>query len=166
MREPTAVSRPHMPGYPIQPADEGTGLLPWSWAVERLTNSVDYWLATIHADGRPHVTPVWAIWMEDRLLFSSGLQSAKARNLLRDPRCSVTNDVGTEPVVLDGTAERVTDPDTIGRFAAAINTKYDQDIELDFYDPGHNGMFAITPHTAIGMIEDDFGGSPTRWRFS
>ena len=165
MREPTAVTRPYMPGYPIQPPDEGTGLLPWGWAVERLTTSRSYWLASIRPDGRPHVMPVWAIWLDDRLLFSSGLQSAKARNLLRDARCSITTDEATEPVVINGTAERATDAPTIERYAAAINTKYDQDIAVDFYDPSHNGLFAITPKIAVGMIEEDFGGSPTRWSF-
>ena len=33
-----------MPGYGILPAGEGTGLLPWEWAVERLARSHDYWL--------------------------------------------------------------------------------------------------------------------------
>jgi hypothetical protein len=41
MPEPRA-SRPYMPDYGVQPADEGTGLLPWSWAEERLIGSHDY----------------------------------------------------------------------------------------------------------------------------
>lgn len=165
MRSPTAVSRPHMPGYPTRPADQGTGLLPWSWAVERLTRSTDYWLATVRPDGRPHVMPVWGIWLDDRLLVSTGLLSRKARNLERDPRCTITNDEGTEPVVVDGTAERVTDRATIERYAAAINAKYDVDIAVDFYDPAHNGLFAVTPRSVIGLVEADFDGSPTRWVF-
>ena len=35
-----------MPGYGVQPATEGTGLLPWSWAEERLTAAHEYWVAT------------------------------------------------------------------------------------------------------------------------
>ena len=70
-----------MPGYGVQPADEGTGLLPWSWAVERLTASHDYWLATTWPDGRPHVMPVWGVWWQDALWFSCGLRSRKARNI-------------------------------------------------------------------------------------
>jgi hypothetical protein len=64
-----------MPGYGMQRADEGTGLLPWSWAVERLTASHDYWLATTWlGKGSPHVMPVWGVWWEDALWFSSGLR--------------------------------------------------------------------------------------------
>jgi hypothetical protein len=50
-----------MPGYPI--VDDGAGLLPWSWAEERLLAVHDYWLATVHPDGRPHVMPVEPRWI-------------------------------------------------------------------------------------------------------
>jgi hypothetical protein len=43
------ASRPYMPGYGILDANDG--LLPWEWAVERLTNSRNYWIATTSADG-------------------------------------------------------------------------------------------------------------------
>ena len=61
MSEPRS-GRPHMPGYGILGPDGGTGLLPWSWAEERLRDSRNYWLATVRPDGRPHVMPVWAVW--------------------------------------------------------------------------------------------------------
>jgi hypothetical protein len=51
-----------MPDYGIARPAAGSGLLPWSWAVERLERSHDYWVATIHPDGRPNVTPVWGVW--------------------------------------------------------------------------------------------------------
>ena len=75
--------RPHMPGYGILPAGEGIGLLPWSWAVERLERSHDYWLATVWPDARPHVMPVWGVWREDALWFSSSKTSRKARTWRR-----------------------------------------------------------------------------------
>src|SRR5262249_17191311 len=66
VNEPIA-SRPHMPGYGTLPAGEGGGLLPWSWAEERLARSHDYWLATVTPDGAPHLMPVWAVWLDGRL---------------------------------------------------------------------------------------------------
>jgi len=66
MQEPPA-SRPQMPGYGTIGPEEGTGLLPWSWAVERLSRSRNYWLATIRPEGGPHVMPVWAVWDQDCL---------------------------------------------------------------------------------------------------
>jgi hypothetical protein len=45
-----------MPGYGIRPADEGTGLLPWSWAKRQLETSHNFWVVTLWPDGRPHAT--------------------------------------------------------------------------------------------------------------
>ena len=85
-----SVRRPHMPGYGMRGPDKGTGLLPWSWAEERLLACQNFWLATRWPDGRPHVMPVWAVWHRSMLLFSSNKQSRKARNLAADPRCVLT----------------------------------------------------------------------------
>ena len=72
MTEPRA-DRPYMPGYGTLGPDEGTGLLPWSWAEERLVRSHDFWLATTWPDGGPHVTPVWAVWASPtRWTFNGG----------------------------------------------------------------------------------------------
>lgn len=49
MTEPKA-GRPHMPGYGILDADKGRGLLPWSWATERLAKAHTYWVATTRVD--------------------------------------------------------------------------------------------------------------------
>ena len=54
-----------MPGYGIVGPDEGRGLLPWSWAEERLIASHDYWVATVWPDGRPHVMPSSTIAVVD-----------------------------------------------------------------------------------------------------
>src|SRR5437660_7575364 len=76
MTEPIA-SRPYMPGYGTLNASHGSGLLPWSWAIERLERSHDYWVATSDAGGRPHVMPVWGAWMDE----ASG--SVRAEHLAR-----------------------------------------------------------------------------------
>src|SRR2546427_4666203 len=68
------ASRPYMPGYGLPAADKGEGLLPWEWAVERLTESHNYWVATTRPEGRPHVMPVWGIWVESVFYFSTLLQ--------------------------------------------------------------------------------------------
>jgi hypothetical protein len=65
------VSRPYMPGYGIAGQTEGSGLLHWSWAAERLTAARNYWVATAWPDGRPHVMPVWGMWDDSTLWFTS-----------------------------------------------------------------------------------------------
>ncbi len=153
-----------MPGYGVQNPDEGTGLLPWSWAEERLRSSHDYWLASTWPDGRPHVMPVWGLWIDGALWFCSSLGSRKARNLLRDGRCVVATDDPLEPVVVDGVATQVTEPAALAAMLDAMNAKYETTYGLAFLDPAVNATFRIQPQWAVGLIERDFTGSPTRWR--
>jgi PPOX class probable F420-dependent enzyme len=160
-----ASDRPHMPGYGVLPPEAGSGLMPWAEAERRLTVSHDYWCATGRADGRPHVMPVWGVWLDGRLWFSSSLASRKARNLAADPRCTLTTDDAQNPVVVDGVAERVTGAEGIAAFVDAVNRKYDADMTVDFQDPDVNGTYAVRPQRVIAMTHDDFTGSPTRWRF-
>ena len=105
-----------MPGYGIVGPDDGVGLLPWAWAEERLTTSRNFWLSTRWPDGRPHVMPVWAIWNEGALWFSSSKQSRKARNLAADPRCVLTTEDSMNPVVLEGAAELLTSQADLDRY--------------------------------------------------
>jgi PPOX class probable F420-dependent enzyme len=164
MPEPHA-SRPHMPGYGTKGPTEGRGLLPWSWAEERLTTSHDYWIATVRPDGRPHLMPVWAVWDGAALWWSSSLGSSKARNLAADGRCSIATDNAWEPVVVEGVAELVTEPDALARFIGLENEKYGTDYDVDFLDPAVNATFRVSPSWVFSLTEDDFEGSPTRWSF-
>ena len=159
------TSRPYMPGYGTLPPDQGTGLLPWSWAVDQLATSRSYWVATVGIDGQPHAMPVWGVWMEDALWFSCGLRSRKMRNLHAQPRCSVSTQDPEQPVMVQGTAEVIASRERIAEFLAASNTKYEVSFELDFLDPAVNATVRVTPRTVIGLKESDFSGSPTRWQF-
>ena len=154
-----------MPGYGIAGPDAGRGLLPWSWAEERLTKSHDYWVATARPDGRPHLMPVWAVWDGGALWFSSSVGSRKARNLAAQRRCSIATDNAWEPVVLEGLANVITDPDALARFIGLENEKYGTDYGVEFLDPSVNATFRVDPSWVFTLTEDDFTGSPTRWRF-
>jgi general stress protein 26 len=152
-----------MPGYGTLPADQGTGLLPWSWAEERLIASHDYWVATVWPDGRPHVMPVWGIWHDGTLWLSSSNGSRKARNLIGNPQCAVTTDDARNPVVLEGIAELITDPSDLATMLALENSKYSTDFGIDTLDPAVNASFRIRPRWVFGLKDGDFTGSPTRW---
>jgi PPOX class probable F420-dependent enzyme len=154
-----------MPGYGIRGPEEGSGLLPWAWAVERLTLSRIFWLSTVWPDGRPHAMPVWAVWHEDAVWFSCSLGSRKTRNLLADARCTLTTENGAEPVVIEGTAELVTDPAALETLLGLENAKYDTDYGMDMLDPEKSATFRVRPAWAFGLDSADFSGSPTRWRF-
>jgi hypothetical protein len=163
-RRPVRTQRPDMPGYGILGLGEGSGLLPWSWAVERLTESHDYWVSTVRVDGRPHCMPVWGVW-DDALWFSSSLNSRKARNLSSNAHCTVATSDPSEPVVLEGTARLVSSERLLRSFVTSVNAKYGTDYGLDFFDPQRNGVFAVVPDKVFGLVAADFTGSPTRWTF-
>jgi hypothetical protein len=159
------ADRPDMPGYGVLPADQGSGLISWQEAERRLIVSHDYWCATVCPDGRPHLMPVWAVWLTGALWFSSSRRSRKARNLDADPRCSLATDDAQRPVVLEGAAERVVDAERLESFRRALNATYDADLTAGFLDPAVNGTYAVHPRRIIALSEEDFVGSPTRWTF-
>lgn len=160
MAEPKA-SRPFMPGYGIPDADAQQGLLPWSWAGERLERSHNYWLATVRPDGRPHVMPVWGLWLEGSFLFSTGRQSRKARNLAKNPQCVVCTEQAEEAVILEGDACRVSDPVLLEKFCAGYLTKYNWDMRTMLEEP----IYRVEPAAAFGMTEASMMTTATRWKF-
>jgi general stress protein 26 len=155
--EPKA-GRPHMPGYGIH--EDLEGILPWTWARERLESSRNYWIATLRPDGRPHTMPVWGLWIGDRLFFSTAITSTKARNLLANSNCTATTESGTEAVIVEGRADVIDDKDVLKPVWKAYKEKYDWPMD------GEN-MFAITPTTVFAFIEtaEQFATAATRWRF-
>jgi general stress protein 26 len=152
-----------MPGYGIAPVASGGGLLPWSWAVERLATARNYWVATRTDDGRPHLAAVWGVWFEGVFYFSTGGRSRKAQNLFADPRCSFSPESAAEAVVVEGLAERVEDPVRL----SAIHDDYARKYGSGFPDPSDSPVFGVRPRVAFGIIdhEPDFTDRATRWRF-
>ena len=59
------------------------GAEPSSWEEVQglLTDAGTYWLTTVRADGRPHVTPLIGVWHDDAVHFCTGPREQKARNL-------------------------------------------------------------------------------------
>ena len=159
-----------MPGYGILDADGGRGLLPWDWAVERLTRARNYWIATTCPDGRPHCVPVWGVWLDDdnAFYFSSGTQSRKARNLESNAHCVVGTEQAHEAVVVEGAAEKVRDVEQLKELLALYQRKYDYDMSamqediLALREP----IFAVRPSVAFGLEEEAVLQNATRWRFA
>jgi Pyridoxamine 5'-phosphate oxidase len=156
-------SRPHAPGY----FPQGTrGLLPWSWAEQRLKKSHNYWVTTVRPDGSPHTMVVWGLWQDGRFLFSTGSTSRKARNLAENPRCIVCAEHAEEAVIVEGCAE-IADLVARRKFLASYTRKYDWDMSamkddiLAMKEP----VFAIDPRVVFGFWEEYFQEKSTRWKF-
>jgi nitroimidazol reductase NimA-like FMN-containing flavoprotein (pyridoxamine 5'-phosphate oxidase superfamily) len=155
-KAPTA-GRPFAPGYGL--AEDKKGLLPWSWIAKQMTACRTFWVATIHPANRPHVMPVWGVWVDDAFCFSTGRKSRKGQNLAANPACTITNDNGEEAVIIEGAAEEVKDAPSLERVATAYKKKYKM-------DPRSMGepIYAVRPKTVFGFIEKSFPKSATRWK--
>jgi general stress protein 26 len=155
--EPQA-GRPFMPGYGISESEEG--LLPWSWAVERLEKCRNFWVQSVRPDGRPHAMPVWGVWTDDRFYFSTAKTSRKAANLGANPRCVVCTEQATEAVIVEGEAQVIDSAEMLSPVWDAYKAKYDWDVTGE-------PMFAVRPSTAFAFIEtaEQFATAATRWRF-
>jgi general stress protein 26 len=161
-----------MPGYGLPSGNKG--LLPWSWAQQRLKKSHNYWITTVKQDGSPHASPqasphsmvVWGLWQDGRFLFSTGSKSRKARNLAANPNCVVSTELAHEAVILEGIAE-IADVATRRKMLPIYERKYKFDMGamkediLSMKEP----VFAVRPRVAFGLWEKHFVGKSTRWVF-
>jgi nitroimidazol reductase NimA-like FMN-containing flavoprotein (pyridoxamine 5'-phosphate oxidase superfamily) len=106
----------------------GVSALPWTDAERQLREADVFWLATVRPEGRPHVVPLIAVWLEGSLYFSTGEGEQKAMNLANNDRVSVTTgsndlDDGLD-VVVEGRARVLTDVTERARIADAYEAKY------------------------------------------
>jgi nitroimidazol reductase NimA-like FMN-containing flavoprotein (pyridoxamine 5'-phosphate oxidase superfamily) len=148
-----------MPGYGLPTSRRG--LLPWRWALQRLTRSHNYWVTTTRPGGAPHVMPVWGIWRGNRFYFSTGRQSRKARNLTADARCVVCSERAQEAVIVEGVAAEVRDIALVKRLAGPYHRKY----RPWTLDPSLGPVYAVTPRVVFGIAEARFPAAATRWVF-
>ena len=158
-------SRIDAPGYGFP---KGTkGLLPWSWAEQRLKKSHNYWITTVKPDGSPHTMVVWGLWQDGRFLFSTGAKSRKAQNLAQNPHCIVCTEKAEEAVIVQGIAE-IADVDARRKLIPVYERKYGWDLSsmkddmLSMKEP----VFAVRPQVVFALWEKNFQGKSTRWKFS
>jgi Pyridoxamine 5'-phosphate oxidase len=166
----------------------GLPLLEWTRIEDRLERGLSQapgtggpnrhtcWLATIDADGAPHVTGIGALWADGAFWFETGEQTRKGRNLARDPRCVLSVATQEFDLVVEGEAVRVTDPATVAAMAArwaaegwpARVDETGQALTAEFSAPSAGPppwrVYRLTPRAATALLTVDPGGA-TRWRF-
>ena len=135
----------------------------WQAAAAALQAAEICWLSSVRGDGRPHVTPLVAVWSEGRMHFSTGETEQKAQNLRANPRVVLTAggsawDTGLD-VMVEGTARRVRDAPTLTRLAQAWRAKWDgrwefgvgEDCFLHADGGGPVLVFAIDPERVLAF---------------
>lgn len=162
--------------------------LEWSSVTDRLAAGFDQapgsvgpdrhttWLTTINPDGGPHVTAVGSLWSDASFWFETGPGTRKGRNLARDPRCTIAIALHEFDLVVEGTAETVTDPETVARLArvwAAGGWPCEVDasgtaLTAPFSAPSAGGppwsVYRVTGRRATALSTVEPGGA-TRWTF-
>lgn len=153
------VDRPSIvEGYGI--ADDGEGMLPFSWVEDQLAAAHNYWVCSTRADGRPHAMPVWGLWIDGAVWFSTDPASLKARNLAARPEVVVHLESGDEVVVVEGVVSRVGEAELPARFVDLYEEKYSH--RIDTSDPAF-GFYRVPPDRVLAWQESDFPRSATRF---
>ncbi|MGG2460236.1 PPOX class F420-dependent oxidoreductase [Streptomyces sp. RGM 3693] len=84
-------------------------------------------LSTVRADGSPHIAPVWFLMDGDELVFNTGRDTVKGRNLARDGRVALCVDDERPPfsfVVVQGTAQLSEELSDVRHWATRISARY------------------------------------------
>jgi nitroimidazol reductase NimA-like FMN-containing flavoprotein (pyridoxamine 5'-phosphate oxidase superfamily) len=151
---------------------------PWEVGREQVAGADTFWISTVRPDGRPHVTPLIAVWHDEAIWFTTGPEERKARNLSHNAACILTtgrsdlSDGGLD-VVLEGAAEQVTDDADLQRVADAFAAKYGTDIwhfvvcdgGFAHHDAGGRALvFRVRPVRGLGFCKGATS-SQTTWRF-
>ena len=155
-----------MPTSKIDPrfSDPAAGPTPWPEAEAALARAELYWLTTVRADGRPHVTPLVGVAYDGAIHFCTGLREQKARYLRSGPLVALTTGTNTwaegMDVVVEGAAVRVTDAAALQAIADAYVAKYGEDwrfeVEGDGFTSDEGGpaaVFRVEPSKVLAFAK-------------
>jgi general stress protein 26 len=155
-------------------SDPAATATPWSDAARVLEHAELYWLTTVRADGRPHVTPLIGVTEDALVYFCTGLREQKARNLEHHTEVALTTGNNTWArgldVVVEGTAVRVTEQNALRRLAAAYEAKYGSAWHFEVGDgvfgAGEDvaAVFRIEPAKVLAFAKQPHG--QTTYRFT
>ena len=155
-------------------SDPEAGPTPWPDAAHALEQAELYWLTTVRADGRPHVTPLIGVVSDGAMHFCTGLREQKARNLEHSSQVALTTGNNTWAqgldVVIEGTAVRITDRDALQVLADAYEAKYGSawhfDVGDDAFGTGEDAaaVFRIEPTKVLAFAKEPH--AQTTYRFT
>ena len=147
--------------------------VPWAEAVRALERAELFWVSTVRPDGRPHVTPLIALWQDDALHFTTGADERKGRNLAANPAVALTTGTnvlhGGTDLVVEGTAVRIADDAALHRIAAGFLAKYGEEWRFEVraglfhHGPGAALVLRVRPATVFAFGKAPY--SQTRYRF-
>ncbi len=155
-------------------SDPSASATPWETTRRQLEEAELSWLVTVRPDGRPHATPVVAVWADDALHFTTGEKEQKETNLRAGNRVLLQAGrldwQGGIDVVVEGEAMLATDLALLGRLAAAWRGRWDGRWAYEVGDGGlhHPGGFdvltyTVRPEKVLAFAEGTFGHTVHRF---
>jgi general stress protein 26 len=158
-------------------SDAGATAAGWDETRRALEDAQLSWICTVRADGRPHLTPLVAVWLGGALYFCTGAGEQKAVNLRGNPHVLLLTgchrwDEGLD-VAAEGDAVQVTDEALLTRLARAWAGKWNGQWQFQvrdgrFEQPGGGEgealVFEVRPAKVLAFAKGRFG--QTRYRFS
>jgi nitroimidazol reductase NimA-like FMN-containing flavoprotein (pyridoxamine 5'-phosphate oxidase superfamily) len=156
-------------------SDEDAVATDWEETRRALEEAELFWISTVRADGRPHVTPLVAVWLDDAIHFATGPSEQKAVNLRTNRKVILTTGCnrwdGGLDVVVEGEAVPATEETLLERLAQTWATKWDGRWRYEVHDRGfrHEGgvgdvlVFSVKPAKVLAFAKGTFG--QTRHRF-
>jgi nitroimidazol reductase NimA-like FMN-containing flavoprotein (pyridoxamine 5'-phosphate oxidase superfamily) len=145
----------------------------WEQTCKVLQDAELFWISTVRADGRPHVTPVVAVWHGDALWFTTGADEQKYANLRANPHVVLTTGCnswdGGLDVVVEGRASHVTDEERLRGVATAFTAKWAGRWHFTVRDGsfrhtdtgGMSEVFEVVPLRAFAHAKGDPFGATT-----
>jgi nitroimidazol reductase NimA-like FMN-containing flavoprotein (pyridoxamine 5'-phosphate oxidase superfamily) len=142
----------------------------WDETLAVIESAELFWLTTVRKDGRPHVTPLVAVWLDGALHFSCGVDEQKSVNLRANPNVVLTTgcngwDSGID-VVVEGEAIEVSNEHQLAHLADAWTLKWDGDSwkyeirDGRFHHPGDDpeviSVFAVKPTKVFAFAKGNF----------
>ena len=124
----------------------GSTAMSWEQARAQFGGAPIYWLATVRADGRPHVMPVQAVWSDGKAYFCTFHGSVKDRNLAGNASCTLTYGQEALDLIVEGSAASVTDVEELNAIGEAYKLKYGWQVDV------RNGVFFGDSGTGMGEI--------------
>lgn len=114
----------------------------WRAIEARLGRESEIWLATVRYDGRPHLVPLWFIWLDGKIYVSTGANTQKFANLRANQSVSLALPDTTNVVVVEGEAH-IADRSLIDKVADYFFNKYEWDFRYD--DSAKWELIEVTP---------------------
>jgi general stress protein 26 len=130
----------------------------WRTIEARLGREMTVWIATVRHDGRPHLTPVWYIWLEGRIYTAISDDSVKFANLRNNQAVAVALPDSDKVILLEGEAH-VPDRSTTDKLGEYFFNKYEWDFRYD--ETADWRLVEITPHKILAW-GDGYDAEGTR----